>query len=158
MCRYCHFDYQCCITFSVKSRLHDKFSFWSKIYCEKLDKYFSRRQKTETLWPSIFVSSMYIVCVHNTTSIRGFFLCFLFVCLVTPFCCIKHVTYVNVNILYCMCIYVWGFVVVTSRCLCVLMCKWLCVFVLQCACLSSMTVLFVSRLYSCRYHKHDCSV
>ena len=83
MCRYCHFDYQCCITFSVKSRLHDKFSFGSKIYSEKLDKYFSRRQKTETSWPSIFVSSMYIVCVHNTTSMRVFSV-FLFVCLVQP--------------------------------------------------------------------------
>lgn len=108
----------------LKSRLHDKFSFWSKIYREKLDKHFSRRQKTETLWPSIFVSSMYIVCVHNTASIRVFS-AFLFVCLVGPFCRIKHVTYVNVNILCCMRIYVWRFVVMTSRCLCILMCKWL---------------------------------
>ena len=123
----------------LKSRLNDTFSLWSNIYLEKLDKYFSRWQKTETSWPSIFVSSMYIVCVHNTASIRVFSL-FMFVCLVGPFCRIKHVTYVNVNILYCMCIYVWGFVVVTSRCLCKLMCTWLRVFVLQCACLSSMTV------------------
>lgn len=129
----------------LKSRLHDKFSLWSKIYYEKLDKYFSRRQKTETLWPRIFVSSMYIVCVHNTASIRVFSV-FLFVCLVIPFCRIKHVTYVNVNILYCMCIYARAFVVVTSQCLCILVCKWLRVFFLQCACLSSVTVLFVSQL------------
>lgn len=141
----------------LKSRLHDKFSLWSKIYYEKLDKYFSRRQKTETLWPRIFVSSMYIVCVHNTASIRVFSM-FLFVCLVSPFCRIKHVTYVNVNILYCMCIYARAFVVVTSQCLCILVCKWLRVFFLQCACLSSVTVLFVSQLYSCGYHKRDCSV
>lgn len=141
----------------LKSRLYDKFSFWSQIYREKLDQYFSRWQKTETLWPSIFVSWMYIVCVHNTASIRVFSV-FMFVCLVGPFCRIKHVTCVNVNILYCMCINVWGFVVVTSRCLCILMCKWLRVFVLEFACLSSMTVLFVSQLYSSRYHKHDCSV
>ena len=31
----------------------------------------------------------------------------LFVCLVSPFCRIKHVTYVNVNILCCMMLYVY---------------------------------------------------
>ena len=49
--------------------------------------------------------SMFIFCVHNTAFIRVSSV-FLFVCLVSPFCRIKHVTYVNVNTLYCMCIYV----------------------------------------------------
>ena len=49
---------------------------------------------------------MYIVCVHNTTSMRVFSV-LLFVCLVSPFCRIKHVTYVNVNILCCMMLYVY---------------------------------------------------
>lgn len=155
MCRYCHFDYQCCITF-YSLVYTTSFPCEAKFIAKNLTS-ISRDGKNWDIMAKHFcffnVHSLCILyCIHKVFSV------FLFVCLFSPFSRIKHVTYVNVNILCCMGIYVWRFVVMTSRCLCILMCKWLRVFVLEFACLSSLTVLFVSQLHSCRYHKHDCSV